>query len=144
MVNGSCSQNRSEVMSRFAVKTIRLIGLLLAAILLNATAWSKAPKDLVKPSPLFMDPAFSFSQVDPICLSPILDLRLDKSAPIFLTGVTPELNSKHLPNASGILSGNLGWLGYATTWCQPVSTMPIDLANPSDTWLRSLNFGQSK
>lgn len=131
-------------MNRVAVQAVCMAGLLSVAITLNPTVWAKGPKEEIRPSPLFVDPAFNFGRIDSICLAPIMDLRSDKTAHIFLRGKTPSVDFVHVPSAEGILSGNLAWLGYAPSWCNPVDATSNDLAKPSDAWLRSLNFGQSK
>src|SRR5216684_656190 len=116
------------------------LGLLFVAFLWSPAAFSK---DKVKPLPLFVDPAFQFSQVETICLASALDLRSDKTTPLFLSERGPGTGFSHTESANKETGRILNKIGYQTTECNPMSAALSDLKSPSDTWLRSLDFGQS-
>jgi hypothetical protein len=107
--------------------------------------WSPAafPKDKVKPLPLFMDPEFQFSQVGTICLTPGLDLRPDQTKPLTLSEQGPRLDFQHIQSANQVAAGIFKHIGYETADCKAVSATLSDLRAPSETWLRTLDFGQS-
>jgi len=123
------------------VRTI-IFALLILAPLGNAFAATKS-RESAKPLPLFMDPEFSFSQVETICLAPVLDLRSDKSSPLTLSGNAPGLDFSHTKNANQFAADLFKIYGYQTAACNPVTAALNDLAAPSDAWLHSLDFGSS-
>ena len=116
------------------------LGLLLVAFLWSPAAF---PKEKVEPLPLFMDPEFRFSQVGTICLAPALDLRPDKSTPLSVSEQGPRLNFQHIQSANQVMADIFKRIGYETGECNPVSATLSDLKAPSETWLRTLDFGQS-
>lgn len=121
------------------------IGLLFITLSWNPAVLSKERKT-ARPIPLFIDPGFSFSQVGTICLAPALDLRLDKTKRLALSGKGPGTGffpNEYIPGVDEVVAGNLNHIGYQTTACNPVSATLSDLAMPSDTWLRKLDFGKS-
>lgn len=118
------------------------LGVLVVAFLWSPAAMPKE-KPRTEPLPLFMDPEFRFSQVQTICLAPALDLRSDKTAPLFLSERGPGINFSHTPSANQETAAVLNKIGYQTTECNPVSATINDLKTPLDTWLRNLDFGQS-
>jgi hypothetical protein len=90
-----------------------------------------------------MDPEFSFSQVDTLCLAPVLDLRSDKSSPLILAGNAPGLDFSHTKNPNQFTADVFKNRGYQTAQCNTVTAALNDLAAPSEAWLRNLDFGPS-
>jgi hypothetical protein len=125
-------------------RTMRKVILSLFAILI---LWSppihSKEKELVEPVPLFMAPDFEFKQIDSICLAPALDLRLDKTAAFSLSESGPRFNFSRIATADRALAGAFKGQGYGTSGCASVSATLEELRSPSDTWMRSLNFGKS-
>jgi hypothetical protein len=133
-----------DVTSGFQVRKM-FIGLLFVTLLWNPTAVARE-RETARPIPLFIDPQFSFSQVGTICLAPTLDLRADKTKPIALSRKGPSTGffpNEYLHGVDQVVAENLKQIGYESTACNPVSATLTDLAAPSDTWLRKLDFGQS-
>lgn len=129
---------RSDVRKMF-------IGLLFITFLWDPTAVAKE-RETVRPTPLFIDPAFSFSQIGTICLAPILDLRSNASGPLALSERGPRtgfFKNEYIPGADQVLAEDFNGSGYQTAACNPVRATLGDLTAPSDTWLRKLDFGQS-
>lgn len=121
------------------------IAVLLAAFILCPNAWPKSNWKEIKPLPLFMAPDFNFNQIDSICVAPVLDIRSDKSAPIFIAGEAPSIPFvTHPANATEALHESLVELGYPVDSCGAVEATLEDLRKPSEAWLRSLKFGSSK
>ena len=121
------------------------LGLLFVAFLWSPAVSSKdKDREKVKPLPLFMDPEFQFSQVETICLAPVLDLRSDKTAPLFLSEKGPRIiGLGRSRSANQETADILKKMAYETSECNPVSATLSDLKTPSETWLRNLDFGQS-
>ena len=117
------------------------LGLLFATLLWAPCAHGGKIPD---PLPLFMDPDFRFSQIDSICLPPILDVRADKSSPLYLTERVGIADFGHLPPTDKTLNAYLISIGYPTVQCNAVTAAASDLAAPSEAWMRTLDFGQSR
>jgi hypothetical protein len=116
------------------------LGSLVAAFLWSSMAFAY---EKVEPIPIFMDPEFRFNQIETICLAPALDLRSDKTTPLFLSEQGPGIGFSHTQSANQETAGILKSMGYQTTECNPVSATLNDLKTPLDTWLRNLDFGQT-
>jgi hypothetical protein len=119
------------------------VGLLLLAGFCAPAAW---PKDRIAQAPIFMAPAFHFSDIDRICTAPTIDLRSDKDEPLLLSGSPPSsgfLRARH-EAADDVLAHVLTGIGYETVHCNPVSAILDDLQAPPDSWLRKLDFGESR
>jgi len=117
------------------------LGLMFATLLWAPCAYCGKIPD---PLPLFMDPDFRFSQVDSICLPPALDVRADKTRPLYLTERGPSTDFAHIQPTDKSLNGYLISIGYPTVQCSPVSATASDLAAPSEAWMSTLDFGQSR
>lgn len=121
------------------------IGLLFVMLLWIPTAVARE-RETARPIPLFIDPEFNFSRVRTICVAPTLDLRSDKTKPLALSHKGPRYSffpNDYLHGVDQVVAEDLSQVGYQTTACNPVSATLSDLATPSDTWLRKLDFGQS-
>lgn len=123
-----------------------LLAVVFVAFLASPLAFPKDKKEWPEPMVIFMDPDFKFSQVDNICLAPVLDLRSDKSAALSLTERGPSTGffpNERIATANQALAGGFKGSGYPTSECDPVNATLDDLRSPSDAWLRNLNFGKS-
>lgn len=124
----------------------RFSGLLLVVSFLGAAAWPKDQKE--QREPVFMAPEFRFSQIDTICLAPPIDLRSDKTEPLYLSasGAKPPGHYWGVPHvtADEALTNWFKHLGYATVGCSSVNATLDDLKAPSDAWLSKLEFGTSR
>ena len=135
---------RGGVTAGFHVRTM-FIGLLFVMLLWIPGAVARE-RETAKPIPLFIDPGFSFSQVGTVCVAPTLDLRPDKTKPLALSHKGPSTSffpNDYLHGVDQVVAEDLNRIGYQTTVCNPVSATLSDLAAPSDTWSRKLDFGQS-
>jgi len=106
------------------------LGLVFIALFWSPLAFPKdKDKEMTERLPLFMDPEFQFSQVQTICLAPTLDLRTDKSLPLFSIDTADRFKD----------------MGHQTAKCDPVGgTLSLsDLTAPSGAILQKLDFGQS-
>lgn len=92
------------------------------------------------PLPFFMDPEFHFSEIDTVCLAPILDLRPDKTVEMTLDD--PGINHIKSPNQS--MADTFKYIGYPTATCNPVSATVADMTSPTDAFLQTLDFGPSQ
>jgi hypothetical protein len=63
---------------------------------------------------------------------------------VFLSESGPRLDFKRTESADKYTTGAFKHFGYQTVPCNPVSATLSDLIKPSDTWLRSLDFGQTR
>jgi hypothetical protein len=120
---------------------MRAFGLVLMALLLVPAAWPKdKPKNLKEP--LFMAKDFQFSRIDTLCVAPTIDVRLDKSQPVYLSGLSPI---RERATADTNVDYFFNILAYKTVHCNPVTATLDDLKPPfKDAWVRKLDFGESR
>lgn len=140
---------RREIPTEMAIPgAIRrvFLGVLLLVSFWAPAAWPKDTK--AEKEPIFMAPGLDFSQIDTICIAPTIDLRLDKTQPLLLSGPSPHVSSwsgKVPPiSADDAIAGALKFFGYKTASCSLVIATLDDLKAPSDGWLRKLDFGDSQ
>jgi hypothetical protein len=113
-------------------------------LFVGAAAWSKDRGE--QRGPVFMAPDFQFSQIDTICIAPPIDLRADKTEPLYLSasgGKAPHLLGERPITADVAVANWFNHLGYPTVGCNSVDPLD-DLRAPSDAWLSKLDFGQSR
>lgn len=111
-----------------------LSGLLLVIAFFGSAAWPKHRTE--QRGPIFMAPGFSFGQIDTVCLAPPIDLRSDKTNPLYGgLGTAP---------ADVALAKCFNRIGYPTVGCNPITATLDDLKSPSDAWLNKLDFGTSR
>ena len=123
----------------YIVRRILLV-LVLAACCVPA-AFSKTPKDL---EPVFMDTDFHFSQIDTLCVSPVLDLRSDRTLQVLLDGPPHQSGGISHLSPGDALENVLGRIGYKTSKCNSINATLADLNTPTDAWMKKLDFGESR
>jgi hypothetical protein len=152
---GSVFRTNKEVPTEMEIPVAMrraFLGLVLAVSFLAPAAW---PKDVKEPKkPIFIASGLDFSQIDTICIAPTIDLRPDKTQPLFLSGSGEHVswwsqkmrleNKMRLVSADHTVAGALTSLGYKTASCDLVSATLDDLKAPSDGWLSKLNFGNAQ
>jgi uncharacterized protein (DUF1330 family) len=93
-----------------------------------------------------MAPDFRFSQIDTICVPPVIDLRPNTSQRLALSGPNPSnhfLGVSHV-TADEALANWFKHLGYKTVRCSQADATLDDLKTPSAAWMRTLDFGDSR
>lgn len=120
-------------------------------VLLVLSFWAPAawPKDTkAEKEPIFVAAGLDFSLIATICIAPTIDLRPDKTQPLFLSGPSPHVSSwtRKVPpiSADDATAGALKLFGYKTATCSPVVATLDDLKAPSDGLLRKLDFEDSQ
>jgi len=104
-----------------------------------------------KKEPAFAAPGLQFSQIDTICIAHPIDLRSDKTEQIYLSGVDPAPNirfqSRPVDWTFSIrtdLVFEFNKHGYETAVCKPVNATLDDLKEAKESWIRKLDFGESR
>jgi hypothetical protein len=132
---------------------------MLLIVLLSGLAARSQP-NRVKNVQLYVAPGFQFNQIDTICIAHPIDLRTDRTERIYLSGDDPAPNVKLYPAYGSVqtiidsqnhsysiqsrLALDFNKRGYDTMNCKPVNATLDDLKEPNKSWIRKLDFGESR
>jgi hypothetical protein len=134
--------------------------LLMLLIVLFSGLAARSQPQRVKNVQLYVAPGFQFSQIDTICITHPIDLRTDRTERIYLSGDDPAPNvklgtrtgsfqpiidsEKHSYSIQSRLALDFNKRGYDTVNCKPVNATLDDLKEPNESWIRKLDFGESR
>jgi hypothetical protein len=134
--------------------------LIMMLIVLFGWSGARSQPNRVKNIQLYVAPGFQFSQIDTICIAHPIDLRTDRAEWIYLSGDDPAPNvtycpaygscgpiidsEKHSYSIQSRLASDFNKRGYDTVNCKPVNATLDDLKAPNESWIRKLDFGESR